>query len=83
MVGLLCRSLLFQIILVCLLQSRLPLNANPSVEAVSEYECGPLNEVPISCALELRSEPLASFAEAVLSVCVPFSFPFGFSGQSA
>ncbi|KAM7389855.1 hypothetical protein PAMP_023805 [Pampus punctatissimus] len=29
------------IIFVCPLRSRLPLNAKPSVEAVSEYECGP------------------------------------------
>lgn len=73
---------LFQIIFVCHLRSRLPLNAKPSVDAVGKYEWSP-NEVPTSCALVLRSEPLMSFAEpppAALCLCAFFSFPFGFSG---
>lgn len=70
---------LFQIIFVCPLQSRLPLNAkhlwklsaNMSVTPPPsrEWRTNPL------CALELKSEPSTSFAEALLSVLfVPFLF---------
>lgn len=76
MVGVLCRSLFVSD------HFRLSAPISPaseckaSVEAVSEYECDPLNEVPTPCALELKSEPSTPFAEALLSVLfVPFLSP--------
>lgn len=52
-----------------------------SVEAVDQYECGPWMKHQPPVRLSLNLNPPASFAEALLSVFVPFSFPLGFSGQ--
>lgn len=75
---------LFQIIFVCPLQSRLPLNAKHLWKLSANMSVTPpfprMKYQPPR-ALELKSEPSTSFAEALLSVFVPFFFSLGFSGQ--
>lgn len=74
---------LFQIIL-CPLRLHLPLNAKPSVGAVSKL-CGPWMKYQPFVRLSFNVNPRCpsqKFPSCVL-LCASFSFPFGFSGQIA
>lgn len=79
---------LFQIIFVCLLRSRLPLNAKPLWNLSANMSVALLNEEPTNqppVRLSLKSDPWRPSQKSrslwCVCVCVPFLSSFGFSGQ--